>query len=196
MELQQLSQLRVKIHDDFHVKYTNDFITVGDFSYGLPNIQAWNNETKLKIGKFCSIADNVTFMLGGEHKTDWATTYPFNALMSCFSHIKGHPATKGDIIIGNDVWIAQGARIMSGVTVGDGAVIGAGAVVTKNVPPYSIVGGVPAKIIKYRFNKKQIKIFLQMQWWNWEDEHLIQAIELLQSNNIEGLTDFYNTYIK
>ena len=188
----ELGQLRQNVKATYQDGYTNDFIKVGDFTYGVPVIKSWNDETHLTIGKFCSIAENVTFMLGGEHKTNWVTTYPFNALMPSFSHIKGHPATKGDIVVGNDVWIAQGVRIMSGVTVGDGAVIGAGAVVTKDVPPYAIVGGVPAKVIKYRFDKKKIRILLKMRWWDFDDAHLVDAIEILQSKNIDALIDFYN----
>jgi acetyltransferase-like isoleucine patch superfamily enzyme len=195
-KVEELKQLRENIKATFQDNYTNEYIKVGDFTYGVPIIKSWNDETKLIIGKFCSIAENVTFMLGGEHKTDWVTTYPFNALMSSFSHIKGHPATKGDITVGNDVWIAQGARIMSGVTVGDGAVIGAGAVVTKDVPPYAIVGGVPAKVIKYRFDKKKIKFLLKMRWWDLSDELLVSAVEILQSKNIDALIDFYKTEVE
>ena len=153
IKVEELKQLRENVRATSQVHYANDYIKVGDFTYGVPVIKSWNDETHLTIGKFCSIAENVTFMLGGEHKTNWVTTYPFNALMSTFSHIKGHPATKGDITVGNDVWIAQGARIMSGVTIGDGAVIGAGVLVTKDVPSYAVVGGVPARVIKYRFDK-------------------------------------------
>ena len=187
----QLRQLRENIKTTFQDSYVNEYVKAGDFTYGFPIIKSWNDETKLTIGKFCSIAENVTFMLGGEHKTDWVTTYPFNALMPSFSHIKGHPSTKGNITVGNDVWIAQGARIMSGVTVGDGAVIGAGAVVTKDVPPYAVVGGVPAKVIKYRFDKKKIKTLLQMRWWDFDDALLVDVIEILQSKNIDKLIDFY-----
>lgn len=195
-KIEELRCLRESVNVTVHSHYENDYIKVGDFTYGTPNIQAWNDETRLTIGKFCSIAENVTFMLGGEHKTDWITTYPFNALLDSFSYIKGHPATKGDITVGNDVWIAQGARIMSGVTIGDGAVIGAGAVVTKDVPPYAVIGGVPARVIKYRFDKKKIKLLLEMRWWDWNDEFLVRAIEILQSKKIDELIDFYKREVK
>ena len=196
MIVEELLRLRAEIKSTFHAHYENTYISVGDFTYGVPIIKSWNDETKLTIGKFCSIAENVTIMLGGEHQTSWITTYPFNALMPGFSHIKGHPATKGDIKIGNDVWIAQGVRIMSGVTIGDGAVIGAGAVVTKNIPPYAIVGGVPAKVIKYRFDKKTVKLLLKMRWWDWSDDLLVRSIEILQSKNVQALINFYNHELK
>ncbi len=192
----ELKQLRETAKSTWQVHYASELITVGDFTYGIPIIKAWDDKTSLKIGKFCSIAENVTFMLGGEHRTDFVTTYPFSALMPSASHIKGHPATKGDITVGNDVWIAQGVRIMSGVTIGDGAVIGAGAVVTKSVPPYAIVGGVPARVIKYRFDKRKIKKLLAMRWWDFDDEMLAHAIELLQSSDIDGLIAYYENNMK
>lgn len=187
----EISQLRERITREFHTKYTNDVISVGDFTYGLPDIQCWDNNTRLTIGKFCSIASNVTFMLGGEHRTDWVTTYPFNALMECFSDIQGHPATKGDIIVGNDVWFAQGVRVLSGVTIGDGAVIGANSLVTHDIPPYAIVGGIPAKVIRLRFPRQTIKKLLKIQWWNWDDRLLAEAVPILQSQNMDKLFQFY-----
>ena len=190
--LEELQALRIKIRTEQQAEYTNDFIKAGDFSYGIPDVKYWDDKTSLTIGKFCSIANGVTIMLGGEHRTDWITTYPFNALVNELSEIKGHPATKGDIIIGNDVWIAGGAKIMSGVTIGDGAVIGANALVTKDIPPYAICGGVPAKVIRYRFNKWTIKMLLKMQWWNWSDEKIAAAAVYLQSNDVSGLIQFYN----
>lgn len=108
--------------------YESENVEIGDFSYGYPDIQQYGG--KLKIGKFCSFAPNVKIMLGGEHRTDWCTTYPFNALMPEFSYIDGHPFSKGDITIGNDVWIGSDVTILSGVTIGDGSVIAANACVT------------------------------------------------------------------
>jgi len=157
---------------------------IGDFTYGYPKIFSWGEGSKLKIGKFCSIARGVEIYLGGEHRIEWVTTYPFNALFPEHSKIKGHPKTKGDVVIGNDVWIADGAIIMSGVTVGDGAVIGARSVVTKDVKPYEIVAGNPAKHIKFRFDEKVIKELLEIKWWNWETSKIDKYVHLLQSDNI------------
>lgn len=192
--LEELQALRIKIRTEQQAAYTKGFIKAGDFSYGIPRLMYWDDKTSLTIGKFCSIAEGVTIMLGGEHRTDWITTYPFNALVNELSEIKGHPATKGDIIIGNDVWIAGGAKIMSGVTIGDGAVIGANALVTKDIPPYAICGGVPAKVIRYRFDKRTIKKLLEIQWWNWPDEKIAAAAVYLQSSNVKGLIVFYNNW--
>jgi acetyltransferase-like isoleucine patch superfamily enzyme len=142
---------------------------------------------KLSIGKFCSIADNVSIMLCAEHNVDWVTTYPFNYLLPSFAFIQGHPFSKGDITIGNDVWIGSDAKIMSGVHIGDGAIIAANALVTKNVEPYSIWGGVPAKFIKKRFSDEIIAKLLKLQWWNFPYEKLVEIIPILQSGNIQDL---------
>lgn len=114
--------------------------------------------------------------LGGEHHTDWCTTYPFNAMLpEIWGDIDGGiAATKGDVIIGNDVWIASDVTILSGVTIGDGAVIANGAVVTRDVAPYRIVGGVPAKEIKMRYSASAVN-----GWWNWPLEKIAEAVPLL-----------------
>ncbi|MFI5343702.1 MAG: CatB-related O-acetyltransferase [Chlamydiales bacterium] len=159
----------------------------GKGSYGDPNVVSWGEDAKVKIGKYCSIASGTTILLGGEHRTDWVTTYPFSDLWPTVAgHIKGHPKTKGDVIIGNDVWIGMGALILSGVTIGDGAVVGAHAVVAKNVPPYSIVAGNPAKIIKYRFDEDTIKKLIAIAWWDWPDEKIASAMEFLLSSDINN----------
>ncbi|WP_282938340.1 CatB-related O-acetyltransferase [Paenibacillus sp. RC67] len=159
-------------------------VTIGEFTYGYPEVRSWGESSILTIGKFCSIADRVTIFLGGEHRPDWVTTYPFNSLMPEFAHIQGHPKTKGNVMIGHDVWIASGATILSGVHVGDGAVIGAGAMVSRHVPPYAIVAGNPAKIIKFRFDEPTIQRLLQIQWWNWPLDRIERAIPYLLSNDI------------
>jgi acetyltransferase-like isoleucine patch superfamily enzyme len=190
-KLEEFEALREQLRRE-QGAYVNENITVGDFTYGIPKIRSCGEGAKLSIGKFCSIGENVTIMLGGEHRPDWNTTYPFNVFLDNFSDIKGNPATKGDVTIGNDVWIASGAKIMSGVTIGDGAVIGANALVTKDVEPYDIVGGVPAKSIKKRFSKEKVKVMLEMQWWNWPDQKIVEAVPYLQSNDISGLIQLSN----
>lgn len=172
------------------LKEYGDLVDIGDFTYGKPRILHWGEDAQLKIGKFCSIAEGVCIFLGGNHRVDWISTYPFSALLEEWGSvidIVGHPATKGNINIGNDVWIGFGAIIMSGVTIGDGAVIGASAVVTKDVAPYSIVVGNPAKVIKKRFNDEDIEVLLKLQWWNWPPEKIKRSIELLCSENINEL---------
>ena len=144
----------------------------------------------MKVGSFTSIASSVQIFLGGEHRTDWITTFPFNVLWKEGKDIRGHPRTKGNILIGNDVWVAAEAIIMSGVTIGDGAVIGARAVVTKDVLPYTIVAGNPATVVKKRFNDKTIQRLLEIKWWDWTDAKIHEALPLLLNNEIDNFIEF------
>ena len=167
------------------VEYTNDLIEVGDFTYGKPIIHQWDKTTRLRIGKFCSIGGNVHILLGGEHHTEWITTYPFNVL------IDGDPtASKGDVEIGNDVWIGNDVTILSGVRIGDGAVIGTGAVVTKDVRPFAIMGGVPAEFIRYRCAAHNLKNWDKLTWWDWPIEKIADGLKLLSSEDVDKLIDF------
>jgi acetyltransferase-like isoleucine patch superfamily enzyme len=161
-------------------------MSFGKYTYGTPTIH-WSNNAKLMVGNFCSIAPNVNIYLGGNHNIDWVTTYPFGHIhQNTFPHFNGagHPSTKGDVIIGNDVWISSDVTIMSGITIGDGAVIANNSHVVKNVEPYSLVGGNPAKLIKYRFTPEQIEKLLEIKWWNWDDEKINKFTLLLCNNNI------------
>ncbi len=121
---------------------------------------------ELHVGKFCQIADGVKILLGGEHSWRNVSTYPFDNLIIRFKELGPSVKTKGDVVIGNDVWIGTNVLILSGVTVGDGAIVAAGSVVTKNVSPYTIVGGVPAAIIKCRFSQEIIDGLLKLRWWD------------------------------
>ncbi|MCE7030568.1 CatB-related O-acetyltransferase [Jiella avicenniae] len=159
--------------------------SIGEFTYGRPVVRDWNSGTKLTIGKYGSISVGVEIFLSGNHRTDWVTTYPFSALRPAFRHIKGHPATKGEVIIGHDVWLGAGCRILSGVRIGHGACIGTNAVVTKDVPAYAIVGGNPATIIKKRFTDRQIEELLEIAWWNWPAEDVEANVPLLLSGDID-----------
>lgn len=175
--------------------YTRDLLdnkkyVIGDHTYGKPNVYDWSDGGKLLIGKYTSIADEVTILLGGNHRTEWLTTYPFSALPERWpsaKDIKGHPYSKGDVVIGNDVWIGNGATILSGVTIGDGAVIAARAVVSKNVEPFTIVAGNPAKVIKKRFSKKVIKRLLSLRWWDWSDSEVASNVSILMSSDFDML---------
>jgi virginiamycin A acetyltransferase len=161
---------------------------VGKFTYGIPIVKDWHHGATLQIGDFCSIAENVTILLGGNHSIDWISSYPFGVI---FDEVKDksyqHPAkSKGDVIIGNDVWLGMNATILSGVTIGDGAVVAACAVVTKNVEPYTIVGGNPAKPLKKRFQDEEIAKLLEVQWWNWDISKIEANIQLISSHDISG----------
>ena len=165
--------------------------TFGKYTYGSPQICYPEDNAKLIVGNFCSISSNVNIFLGGDHRTDWVTTYPFGHIckdqFNTFDG-KGHPTTKGDVIIGSDVWIGSNVTIMSGVKIGDGAVIACNSHVVKNIEPYSLVGGNPAKLIKYRFSQQQIEKLLEIKWWYWDDEKINQNIPLL-CNNIDEFLD-------
>ncbi|MDQ0416025.1 acetyltransferase-like isoleucine patch superfamily enzyme [Croceifilum oryzae] len=163
---------------------------IGDYTYGLPKIFYWAG-TNLKIGKFCSIASEANIFLGGNHTLDFVTTYPFNVFFPEGHAFPGGPLTKGDIEIGHDVWIASGASIMSGVRVGSGAVIGADCIVARDVPPYAIMIGNPARIMRYRFERDIIEQLLEIQWWDWPIEQIKEAFPLILSNNIEQFVQTY-----
>lgn len=167
--------------DDVHnfeknVKYHFDF--VGD---------------KLIIGKFCMIASDVTFIMNGaNHPTNSISTYPFEIFGNGWEKAmeeKTYPV-KGDTVIGNDVWVGYNATIMPGVRVGDGAIIATNSTVVKDVAPYSVVGGNPAKEIRKRFSDKQIEKLLEIEWWNWEIEKITENLSVLTDNNLEALNDF------
>ncbi len=158
---------------------------IGKHTYGHPRIYSWEEGAQFKIGAFCSISSGVKIFLGGEHRIDWVSTYPFNYLWKSARHFKGHPCTKGDIIIGNDVWIGAGAVILSGVTIGDGAVIGTNAVVTKDIPAYAIAAGNPAKVVKMRFDRETIQDLLKIKWWEWEDAQIQRFLPLMLDTDID-----------
>lgn len=159
---------------------------IGRYSYGNTKIMSWGEGATLKIGSFCSFASGVKIFLGGEHRTDWATTYPFNMIWERARLFKGHPKTKGDVIIGHDVWIGTDAIIMSGVTIGNGAVIGARAVVARDVAPYTIVVGNPARVIKKRFDDVTIQQLLEIAWWNFDDQEIESLLPVMLSTDIQS----------
>lgn len=169
-------------------------ITIGEYTYGADSINVWfQDKANVKIGKFCSIASGVQILLAADHRTDWITTYPFGHInQSIFTKhfASGHPKTNGDVVIGNDVWIGHRATIMSGITIGDGAVIAANAHVVKNVDAYSIVGGNPAKHLKYRFNESIRNRLIEIQWWNFPKDEIDKMSHILCSSDINKLMDY------
>ena len=144
---------------------------------------------KLIIGKYCSIGSGAVFMMAGNqgHRMDWVSTFPFYFQANIFKSSKNAYQKAGDTAIGHDVWIGSEAMVMAGVTIGSGAVVAARAVVTKDVPPYAVVGGNPAQIIRYRFDDETIAKLLNLKWWDWTEEEVKSAMLLICSVNIEGL---------
>jgi acetyltransferase-like isoleucine patch superfamily enzyme len=163
--------------------------SIGEYTYGLPEVLTWGNDGKLFIGKYCSIGGYVRILLGGNHRSDWVTTYPFSYFRKEAMHIKGHPYSRGDVVIGNDVWIGLGCTILSGVSIGDGAVLGAHSVITKDVPAYSIAAGNPAKVLRKRFSDEQIESLLSIAWWNWPDHKINLLIENMLCSNIDDFIE-------
>lgn len=153
------------------------------------------NHDKLIIGKFCSIACGAKFLFtSANHTLSSLSTYPFPIFFEEWdldvTDITTAWDNKGDIVIGNDVWIGYEAVILSGVTIGDGAVIGGRAVVTKDVPPYTVVGGVPARPIKKRCPQDTIDALLAIKWWDWPEERIARHIGDIQAGNMENLIQF------
>ncbi len=150
---------------------------------------------KLIIGSFCSIGTGASFVMAGNqgHRHDWVTSFPFFFMNEepAFADASNAYEPAGDTVIGNDVWIGAEAMIMPGIKVGHGAVIGSRALITKDVEPYTIVGGNPAKVIKKRFSDEQIALLLEMQWWDWPLDTLKGAMPLLCSANIEELYRYW-----
>jgi acetyltransferase-like isoleucine patch superfamily enzyme len=173
---------------------------IGKFTYGFDQIKFWyfGEGKSITIGNFCSIAPNVNIFLGGNHRTDWITTYPFGHVYPDDlggESIKGHPSSNGNVIIGNDVWVGFSATIMSGITVGDGAVISANSVVTRDVNPYEVVGGNPAKFIKKRFDKDIVDLLLKLRWWDLSLEVIKEiAPQLCTPPNKKFLLDLIQKY--
>lgn len=184
-----IGNLTRKILKEEIIKYQWE---IGDHTYGHISVLE-PRMAKLKVGKFCSIAAGVSVILGN-HRVDTVTTYPFSSLRSRWpgirrNYIDDH-STKGDVIIGNDVWIGRSSTILSGVTIGDGAVIATNSLVNKDVEPYSIVGGTPAKLIKFRHSQNVISDLLRIKWWEWDDETIDSRLpELLSDAEI-----FVNMY--
>lgn len=178
----------------------NPNIIVGDYTYyddpdGLDDFESKNIlyhfdfiGDKLTIGKFCQIATGVKFIMNGaNHGLQGFTTYPFKIFGNEFADLPLLSDNKGDTVIGNDVWIGNDVTFMPGIKVGDGAIIASKSVVTKDVEPYSIVGGNPAQIIRKRFSDDVIIKLLEIQWWNWSIDKIAQNGHLLLDNNLDNL---------
>lgn len=191
---------------------TNPNIVVGRYSYysgyyhghGFDDCARYlipdEGADRLIIGSFCSIGSGAAFIMGGNqgHRHDWVSTFPFYWMseVAAFAGAGNGHRRAGDTVIGNDVWIGSEAIVMPGIRIGDGAVIGTRALVTRDVEPYAIVGGNPAKVIRKRFDDSQIGLLLEMQWWAWTDEQLSGAMPLLTSGNIEELHVYWATTVR
>ncbi len=182
------------------VKASN--IIVGDYTYfddcrnGPEQFEEYNvlynydfSKVKLVIGKFCAIAAETRFVMTGDHKLDGISTYPFPIFQQGWENVFNifDLPVKGDIIVGNDVWFGYDSLIKGGVKIGDGAVIATRAVVVKDVPPYAIVAGNPAKVVKMRFDDKTIERLLHISWWEWDIEKINRYLPLICNLDVNRL---------
>lgn len=183
---QQERYLSAKYGNLTKYRFTDPRAEIGDFTYGIPIIADFSPDWHLRIGRFCSISNNVQIIFGGQHHYDWVSQYAFNPIVqSYFDNFLYYDKPVKPVVIGNDVWIGKNVTILQGVTIGDGAVIGTNAIVTKDIPPYAIVVGNPARIIKYRFSENQIKALLRIKWWNWSKEKIKENIALIMSADVD-----------
>lgn len=155
------------------------------------NIFSWSDQFHIYLGNYVSIGRDCNFFLHANHRTDWITTSsqlwgPVSDEVASMHMEMGHPTCNGDINVGSDVWIGAKSTVMSGVNINHGAVIAACSVVTKDVPPYAIVGGNPAKIIRYRFTSDQIDSLLKIKWWEWDEQKIKDQAMSMWSTNIDG----------
>lgn len=158
------------------------------------NIFSWSDQYHIYLGKYNSIGRNCNFFLHANHRVDWITTSsqlwgPVTPEVAQMHMDMGHPICKGNIVVENDVWIGALSTVMSGVKISNGSVVAANSVVTKDVPPYAIVAGNPAKIVKFRFNENQIESLLKISWWNWSEDRIKSEAMLLWSGDINKFID-------
>ncbi|MHB2206740.1 CatB-related O-acetyltransferase [Methylobacterium sp. CM6257] len=164
--------------------------SIGAYSYGRPKVRFPESGRRLTIGRYCSIADKVEILLGGDHRLDWVSTYPFAAMRGLFPEARApedYHASRGDVVIGHDVWLGSGCMILSGVTVGHGAVVAARAVVTRDVPAYAVVAGNPARVVRYRFDAATADALVDAAWWDLPHEAVMRLVPLLQSGRVADL---------
>jgi len=176
------------------VSRIGDAFTIGRYSYFKPQIEwQWGDTGHVSIGNFSCVAHDSIMMVGGTHPADWVSTFPLRVHFGEEAMFEdGMPATEGDIVIGNDAYVGRQARILPGVTVGDGAVVGAFAVVPKDVRPYAIVVGNPAREVRRRFDDATVERLLRIRWWDWPDEMIREAIPLLSSGRIDEFLERYD----
>ena len=169
--------------------------SIGRYSSGHLTVSDCTPGQTLRVGQFCSFAQGTHVLLGGEHRSDTVTTFRFGSrppFQARYSHLaEGNAVDLGDVVIGNDVWIGANSTILSGVTIGDGAIIGAGSVVRRDVPPYAVVAGNPARVARFRVPEDQIEALLRIAWWDWPLEQIEEAVPLLLSND---LAEFIGQY--
>lgn len=170
-------------------------LSIGPHSYGAPIVQNYPGDTgKVIIGSFAAIAEGVEMWTGGNHPTDWVSHYPFRIMFQLPGALTdGNPTGKGNVVVGSDVWVGRGARVLSGVHIGHGAVVGAYAVVAKDVRPYAIVVGNPAREVRRRFTDDQVNALLEIAWWDWPIEKVMEAVPWMSNADVDGFIARWGT---
>ena len=167
--------------------YYDDPVDVHHFEKNVLYLFGFSTD-KLIIGKFCQLATGVRFIMnGGNHPMDGVSTYPFQVFGQSWSEAPLNAVSKGDTVIGNDVWIGNSVTIMQGIKIGDGAIIGTNALVTKDVAPYTIVGGNPAQVIRKRFDDETIDFLVKLAWWNWSMDKIARHLNEIVRGNLVAL---------
>jgi acetyltransferase-like isoleucine patch superfamily enzyme len=165
-----------------------DLVTLGRHSYHSPRVEWYPGDVgRIRIGAFCSIHHTAVVFAGGDHNPDWVTTFAIRARFGLSGAFRdGQPKTRGDVVIGNDVWAGYESVIMNGVSVGDGAIIGARSVVSRDVPDYAIVAGNPAEFRRWRFDEPERQALARIRWWEWPDSKIAAEVVGLSSSNISA----------
>lgn len=169
-------------------KYPNYRFGIG--TYGDLTVHDWNEGTTLQVGAYCSIAAGVQVFLGGHHRIDWLSCFPFPEFIGEVADIRDFGGSNGNVEIGSDVWLCSHSIILSGVRIGHGAVVAAGAVVTRDVEPYSIVAGNPARHVRWRFDENIRRLLLNSQWWTWPEAEIRSVARLLCSSDSNAFATY------
>lgn len=167
--------------------HNRKYMSVGHKTYG-SCLLLKHGDAKIIIGKYCSVADNVTAFLGYNHDPDRISIYPMQTRIKAGCDENKY-LSNGNIVVGNDVWIGSHAVLMSGITIGNGAIIGAYSVVAKDVPPYTVAVGNPVVIKRKRFSGETIELLQKIAWWDWPDEKVKQYADILTSKDTERLKE-------
>jgi acetyltransferase-like isoleucine patch superfamily enzyme len=178
----------VALQDKAQQHIAEGTLVMGNMSYYAPNVIKFKGDTgRVIIGNFASVAPDADFYVGGLHRVEWVSLYGLRAMLELpGAYEDGFTHGRGDIVVGSDTWVTNGCTVMSGVTIGDGAVVGTKAVVAKDVRPYAIVVGNPAKEIGRRFSDEQVEALLRIKWWDWPTELVKERVDALSSPDIDA----------
>lgn len=178
----------VALQDRAREHIADGTLVMGNMSYYAPNVVKYKGDTgRVIIGNFASIAPDADFYVGGLHRVEWVSLYGLRAMLELpGAYEDGFTHGRGDIVVGSDTWVTNGCTVMSGVTIGDGAVVGTKAVVAKDVRPYAIVVGNPAREIGRRFSDEQVAALLRIRWWDWPTELVKERVDALSSPDVDA----------